>query len=86
MKNLRILITLLFLIATLSYTLMVATPILGNAPTAPEPDVPCEGHVCWWAYSCLYLDPTEPYYHCTNWCYSGGKWKCLGSSSCLSYC
>lgn len=83
MKNLRTLIVALLLISTLGYTIATVSPVLAGPP---NPDVPCEGHVCWLANSCLYADLTSPYYHCTNWCYSGGRWKCLGSSSCQSTC
>lgn len=83
MKNLRTSIAILFLVATLIYAIATVSPALAGPPT---PDVPCEGHVCWWAYSCLFLDPTEPFYHCTNWCYSGGRWKCFGVASCQSTC
>ena len=50
-----------------------------------QPNVACEGFVTFYSYSCALNDPLNPCYACTNWCYVGGTWKCLGESACVAF-
>jgi len=74
--------TTLSFIPNISFRL--SSPLLEE----PAPKVPCEGFVSFPEYSCMLNDPLNPCYACTNWCYVGSQWKCLGESYCVAayYC
>lgn len=82
MKTLRIVITIVFLIITLAYTVVSVTPTIAGPS---QPDIECWGFVCFEADSCLFYDPLNPYYACTEWCYAG-YWRCYGESACIAFC